>query len=131
MNVKVERSVSLTVASPHSIYPPSSVLTLLYIFACMQHQSVTASTSTASHHNTKDRRLCPSFFLPLCLPFAVIVTLLDVSLKQDAHIPLSLPDFSSIYHSRLCLCRVLFSNAKPPLGAERVNGAHAAQGVAQ
>lgn len=73
----------------------------------------------------------PNMHLPLCLPFAVIVTLLDVSLEQDAH-PSLPPCFSlSLSLSRLCLCRVLFSNTKPPLGVERVNGAHAAQGVAQ
>lgn len=58
----------------------------------MQHHPVTPSTSTAKaqHQRSQVTRIV---YLPLCLPFAVIVTLLDVSLEQDAHLPLSLPAF--------------------------------------
>lgn len=45
----------------------------------------------------------PRIYLPLCLPFAVIVTLLDVSLEQDAHLPLSLPALCFLYHSLGCV----------------------------
>lgn len=106
--------------------------TPLSSYRCLHATSVHDSIHIHNQPPQAQRsQLTPAVYLPLCLPFAVIVTLLDVSLEQDAYLPLSLPDFASIYHSRLCLCRVLFSNAKPPLGAESVNGAHAAQGVAQ
>lgn len=109
---------------PHSIYPPSasslSFISPLCLHATSVRDSIHIHSQTPQHQRS---RVMPVVYLPLCLPFAVIVTLLDVSLEQDAHLPLSLPGISSIYPSRFCLCRVLFSNAKPPLGAESVHGA--------
>lgn len=103
---KVERSASLTVARPRSIYPPPLASSLSYL-SFMQHQSVTASTSAASHHNSKDRRLCPSFiYLYVCLSLSSSHCLM-FHLEQDAHLPLSLPDFSSIYHSVVSLSGII------------------------
>lgn len=81
----------------------------------------------------------PDVYLPLCLPFAVIVTLPGgVSLEKDAPLPLYLPAFLTPPHTltlslslRPSVCRLLFSNTKPPLGVESAGGAHAARGVAQ
>lgn len=115
-------------ASPHSIYPHPHLATSLVV-ACTQHQSVTASTSRASHHNTKNRRLCPPFiYLYVCLSLSSSHCLIFYWNKMLTS--LSPSDFSSIYYARLCLFWVLFSNAKPPLGAESVNRAPAEQGVA-
>lgn len=130
MNLKVERSISLNSGeSPIASIPPPPASP-----HSPSHRCLSARDSIHIHNQPPQHRssqLTPVVYLPLCLPFAVILTLPGVSLEQDAYLPLSLSDFASIYHSRLCLCRVLFSNTKPPLGAERVNGAPAAQGVAQ
>lgn len=99
---------------PTPPHPPRSSYTVAY----MQHHPVTLCPHPQQKHGTvaiAGRTL--DIYLPLCLPFAVIVTPLDVSLEQDAHLP---PCFYLLSLSRLCLCGVLFSNAKPPLGVERV-----------
>lgn len=86
-NVKVERSISLTSGEPP--YPPLfGVLTLLYI-AASHATSVRDSIHIPGQPAQQQRsQLTRVVDLPLCLPFAVIVTLLDVSLEQDAHLPL-------------------------------------------
>lgn len=99
-------------------YPPPHPPRSSYTVAYMQHHPVTLCPHPQQKHGTvaiAGRTL--NIYLPLCLPFAVIVTPLDVSLEQDAHLP---PCFYLLSLSRLCLCGVLFSNAKPPLGVERV-----------
>lgn len=105
-----------TASPPTASYPPSHPPVSSYIVAYMQHHPVTLSKSTVEAQQQRSQ-VMRNIYLPLCLPFAVIVTLLDVSLEQDAHLP---PCFLPLSLSRLCLCRVLFSNTKPPLGVERV-----------
>lgn len=59
------------------------------LYRCLHATSVRDSIhihgQPAQHQRSQLTRVVD---LPLCLPFAVIVTLLDVSLEQDAHLPL-------------------------------------------
>ena len=88
--------------SPTASYPPPLRPSIV---AYMQHHPATPSTSTAAQH--QQSQATRNINLPLCLPFAVIVTLLDVSLEQDAHLPLSLSAFSSLCHSAVCLWGII------------------------
>lgn len=114
---------------PYTPPPPLSLLTSPLTFNIIpQHHP-----HPQQHHNTKARSLCQTcilFYLYVCLSLSSSHCLMFHWNKML--IPSLPPCFSlSLSLSRLSLCRVSFSNTKPPLGVESVNGARAAQGVAQ